>query len=111
MPAVTEFLVPELMMLGFGDQRQRRREDAGVGCPGDFHEAAGKPGKPPLREFLAGRRFLDPGGMDSAGSGLPGQDSGADTGLKGGLNGGKGLLHHGFLSADIGSAGLTRQIS
>ena len=106
MPAVAEFFVPELMMLGFGDQRQRRRQDAGVGRPGDFHEAAGKPGKSPLREFLAGRRILDPGGMDPAGSGLPGADSRRNRGL----NGGKGLLHHGFFSTDIGLAGISRQI-
>jgi len=115
MPAVAEFFVPELMMLGLGDQRQRRRQDAGISRPGDFHEAAGKPGQLPFREFLAGRRFLDPSGVDPAESGLPGKDIGretrSDSGRNGESNGGKGLLHHGFLSADIGSAGLTRQIS
>ena len=75
MPAVAEFFVPELVMLGLGNQRQRRRQDAGISRPGNFHEAAGEPGKTPLREFPVRRRFLDPGGRDSAESGVPGKAS------------------------------------
>ena len=115
MPTVAEFFVPELMMLGLGNQRQRRRQDAGIGRPGDFHETAGKPGKSPLREFLARRRFLDPGGVNAAGSVLTGQDIGADSGLNGGLNwgsnGGKGLLHHGLSGRQGQQADLMRGFS
>ena len=93
-----EFL-PELVMLGFGNQRQRRRQNAGISRPRDFHQAAGKLGKSPLRGFRIGERFPGPGGVPE-GTLLPGED------IK--RNGGKGLSHHGLFSVDIGSGGRSR---